>query len=333
MQLSLIKGTVDILLFMKIAVTGANGFLGSWICRILNDQHEVAALIRLGARDINLYGIHGLRIQQFEESNFNKIIAKWCPDVVILCDWWGVRNEFRNDEFQFTNVERIRGRIFSLREIPTVIGIGSQAEVGPKSNVINEKELDSPTTKYGLAKVEARRVLESNLDANVRFVWGRVFSTYGPLDSDSWLIPSTIRKLLSNQSVDLTKGEQEWSFLHAYDLGQAFKSIIENTQIQGVVNIGNPETITIFEGVQLIGSFLGKRELLNFGRIPYREDQVMKLAPTTEKLTKTGWTPRIELENGIAHLIGWMSGVNSIELKTTDAKSLDLSLPPQNLIK
>jgi nucleoside-diphosphate-sugar epimerase len=322
-----------ILLCMKVVVSGANGFLGSWICRVLHEEHQVVGMVRPGSSERNLLGISGINIKRIEESSFNTEISRESPDVVILCDWWGVGNEFRNDDFQFTNVERVRSRISALKEIPTVIGVGSQAEVGPKSIVITENEIDSPTTKYGLAKVKARKILESTLNEDVRLVWGRIFSTYGPLDSESWLIPSTIRKLLRHQSVDLTRGEQEWSFLHAYDLGQAFKSIIENMQIQGVVNIGNPETITIFETAQFIGSFMGKSELLNFGRISYREDQVMKLAPASEKLTKAGWSPKIDLRNGIPHLIGWMSGVDSIELKTTDAKFLDLSLPSYKSIK
>ncbi len=299
----------------------------------MSQQHEVVALVRFGATDSNLYGIHGLQVERFEESIFNQVISKLCPDVVILCDWWGVGNEFRNDDFQFTNVKRFKSRIYCLKEVSTVIGVGSQAELGPKTDVISEDELDSPTTKYGLAKVEARRILESNLDSSVRLVWSRIFSTYGPLDSETWLISGTIRKLLSNQRVALTKGEQVWSFLHAYDLGQAFKSIIENKQIQGVVNIGNPNTTTIFGVAKLIGNLLNKEELLDFGRIPYRRDQVMKLAPATEKLSALGWTPRIELKNGITHLIGWMTGDESIYLKTIDEKSLDLSLPIHDSLK
>jgi nucleoside-diphosphate-sugar epimerase len=318
---------------MKVAISGANGFLGSWICRVLSEDHQVVGLVRPGAKKRKLHGIRNIDIKILEESHFNKVISEISPDVVILCDWWGVGSEFRNDDFQFTNIERIRKRISSLKYVPTVIGVGSQAEVGPKSNVIGENELDSPTTKYGLAKVEARKVIESTLDSKVRFVWGRIFSTYGPLDSETWFIPDTIRKLLSNQSVALTKGEQEWSFLHAYDLGRAFKSIIENNQIVGTVNIGHPETKTIFQVATFIGDLLDKRKLLDFGRVPYREDQVMRLAPATESLSRFGWTPKIKLETGIAHLISWMTAVDAVGLNTIDNQAINLSLPNYDSIK
>lgn len=300
---------------------------------MLSEDHHVVGLIRPGAKETNLHGICNINLKKIEESLFNVTISEMSPDAVILCDWWGVRNEFRNDDFQFTNVERIRKRISALKDVPTVIGVGSQAEVGPKSSVISESELDAPTTKYGLAKVEARKFLESTLDSNVRLVWGRIFSTYGPLDSESWFIPGTIRKLLNNQTVALTGGLQEWSFLHAYDLGRAFKLIIENKQIEGVVNIGNPATVTIFDVAQLIAKLLDKKDLLDFGRIPYREDQVMRLAPVTEKLSRLGWNPVIELEAGINHLISWATGVDSIQLKTIYKQSLELSLPDYVSIK
>ena len=312
---------------MKVIVTGANGFLGSWVCRILQRDHNIIGLMRSGANENNLFGIQGIQEKRIEELDFNKVVAETSPDVVILCDWWGVGNKFRNDLRQFTNVQRIRDRITSLKHVPTVIGIGSQAELGSEQNIAREVEIDSPTTKYGQAKVEARKVLESELDSNVRLIWGRVFSTYGPLDSESWFIPGTIRKLLNNESVALTKGEQEWSFLHSYDLGLALKAIIENQNVEGIVNIGNPNTQSIYEVAQFIGDALKRRELLKFGQIPYREDQVMRLSPQTLKLSRIGWSPKIELETGISHLINWMSEENPVKLKTIDGYTIDLSLP------
>lgn len=312
---------------MRVVVTGANGFLGSWVSRILSENQQVIGFVRPNANMKRMGGVGLNQIEEVEESKFNKAISVVSPDVVILCDWWGVDNSLRNDQKQFENVERIRNRIPSLKDVETVIGLGSQAEIGPKSNAITETEGDAPTTLYGHAKVEARKLLEANLSVGTRLIWSRIFSTYGPLDSDHWMIPSTISKLLNGQRVPLTKGEQEWSFLHSYDLGRAFHQMVEVKAISGIVNVGNPDTIPISEVAQFIGKYLKLESFLDFGVVPYRNDQVMKLDPITKKLCDAGWSPEVNLEDGISHLIDWMSGTNPSQLRLKNGKGISFRLP------
>lgn len=312
---------------MRIAVSGANGFVGSWICRILAVTNEVYALVRQESDISRLGGIHGLNIRKLNESDFNSFVLEKRLDAVILCDWWGVENYYKDDARQFENVNRYRNRISSLREIRNVVVLGSQAELGPQKIQITEECSGTPLTAYGRAKSEVREFLQTNLTAEVRFIWGRVFSSYGPLDSNSWFIPSTIMKILNMQKVQLTKGIQEWSFLHAYDLGCAIETLVQNNSVSGIVNIGNPNTIRIIDVAKFIESNIGRRGLLEFGAIPYSTNQVMKLAPVTKKLNEAGWTPMINIEDGLSHLIDWMSGKHHTNLVTRERRHLSFDLP------
>lgn len=192
---------------------------------------------------------------------------------------------------------------------------------------IDENVNDAPTTLYGYAKVRTRELLQSNLDSSVQFIWGRVFSTYGPLDSESWLIPSTIRKIMDGQRVPLTKGEQEWSYLHALDLGRALQSIVNDKRIVGIVNVGNSKTIKIYELIGLIADYMGNPNLLDFGSIPYRLDQVMKLSPMTTKLNESGWKPEVEIGEGLKSTIDWMRGNSNIDLSLLNGDKVSLQLP------
>lgn len=312
---------------MRIAVSGANGFVGSWICRILGVSNEVFALVRQKSDLTRLRGIHGLNIHRLNESDFNTFVSESRLDAVILCDWWGVENYYKDDTRQFENVARYQNRISSLREIRNVVVLGSQAELGPQKVQITEECTGTPLTAYGRAKSEVREFLKTNLDAEVRFIWGRVFSSYGPLDSSSWFIPSTILKILNSQKVELTKGIQEWSFLHAYDLGCAIETLVKNNSVSGIVNIGNPYTVRILDVAKFIESKIGRRGLLEFGAIPYSANQVMRLAPVTKKLEETGWSPMIRIEDGLSHLINWMSGEHHTNLVTRERRQLNFDLP------
>jgi nucleoside-diphosphate-sugar epimerase len=316
---------------MKIVVSGASGFLGSWICRVLSTRHEVIALVRPTSSLYRLQGIASLKIAGVEEHGWGSYISNVNASAWISLDWSGVSNRDRNDEAQFQNINRLAKLCDEVSNVPIVIGTGSQAELGPSNKTIYESQADSPTTVYGEAKVQARSLMSEKFEGTAtRFVWARIFSTYGALDSNDWLMPATIDALLAGKSMPLTRGEQEWSYLHAFDLAGAFETALNTPSIQGIMNVGNPETVRISDVVKEIGRALNKSDLLGFGELEYREDQVMKLAPACESLTNAGWKPEIALKDGIDHLINWMNYKTDVALRKKDGYDIFLNLPIRN---
>lgn len=314
---------------MKILITGASGFLGSWFCRVLSEKHEVTALVRTESDLSRIEDIKKLNIEIQEEKNWAEFITKNNFEVFVFNDWWGVGNKFRNDDRQFENIYRFKKMISAANKPNTklIIGVGSQAELGPVSGTISETQTDNPSTKYGIAKIEARKaLLEGAADTSIRTVWLRIFSTYGPLDSSGWLITDTISNLLSNQIMELTLGEQDWSYLHSYDLAKALETVIETDTITGIVNAGNPNTNKISQVVNLIAEKLNKKNLIKLGALPYRKDQVMELKPVCEKLTAAGWRPMVSLSAGLSNLIDWFSKIDS-PLMLENGTKINLHLP------
>ena len=315
---------------MKIVVTGSSGFLGSWICRVLAQSHEVVALVRPTSDLFRLSGINNLTLMPINPEDWSRYISQSKADALILADWWGVGNLERNDPRQFENVERMISLASAAEQsgLKIVIGVGSQAELGPISNVITEDLPDNPTTKYGIAKAEARLELTDIFKkSSTRFVWMRIFSTYGPLDTGNWLIPQTVDSLLRGEIMKLTKGEQEWSYLHAFDLAKGFQAVLENSAIEGIVNVGNTHTINLKEAILKIAQNLEGQQLLEFGAVEYRPDQVMKLKPLCEKLSQAGWSPQISFKDGIAQTIAWLKRESSNQLKMISGETVNFNLP------
>ena len=321
---------------MHIVVSGASGFIGSWICRYFAENHQITGIIRTSSSSARLTGIKNLRILRSDPENWPNLIRQYKPDCLILADWQGVGNTERNSELQFNNIQRVihvaEAAKFASTKI--VIGLGSQAELGPVNGLIHEKLEDNPTTQYGCAKVSTR--LELNklfLNTDTRFHWFRIFSVYGPLDIGPWLIPQLVDSLLDQKPLKLTRGEQEWSYLHIYDLVRAMEYLLQNSMKSEICNVGNPQTITIRNAVTMIARFLNSESFLKFGELAYRPDQVMQLKPMCESLTSVGWQPKVSFQNGIEHTINWLRGVDRNHLELMNGDCIQTFLPMRSSIE
>jgi nucleoside-diphosphate-sugar epimerase len=292
--------------------------------------HDVTALVRPTSNIYRLAGISRLRIDQINSDEWANYIFVNKPEVLILADWWGVGNQDRNADQQYDNIIRMSKMANAAKKtgVQVVIGVGSQAELGPVLDVITEDLPDQPTTKYGFAKAQNRSNLcEILINSNTRFAWLRIFSTYGPLDTGAWLIPQLVDNLSCGKAMDLTRGEQEWSYLHAYDLAHAFETVIQNVEICGTVNVGNPNTILLKDAILEIAMKLDAVELLNFGAVDYRSDQVMKLKPLCEKLSKFNWAPEVSFSDGASQTISWLTRGENRPLKLKNENEIIFYFP------
>jgi len=315
---------------MKIMIMGASGFLGSWATRVLASDHEIYAILRKNSDSFRIANLDNIKIIREDPELWFQLIDNIKPDCILLLNWSGVENSSRNSDSQFSNVDNYHVLIDQAikSKVPKIIGFGSQAELGPVSNNILESQVDNPTTLYGKAKVECRKYgIEASKNSSTSFAWVRIFSTYGPMDSESWLIPSAILSLADSKPFDSTPGMQEWSFLHTYDFANAVKLIVECDSIQTIYNLGNPETNTVSEVLSLIGNMMGKGDLIQFGTIPYRSDQVMKLKPVCESLIKLGWNPKITLEVGLKQTIDWYLDKKDAPVILTNNETIFFDLP------
>lgn len=301
----------------KILVTGGTGFVGARVVRQLVEQgREVAVLMRASSNSRRIDDllnrctvIHG-DLAQIETAR--GALTRFSPEAVVHLAWDGVKGADRNSALQMDNVVA-SVNLYQLTEqigCRNFVGLGSQAEYGPLSGRISETDATRPTTVYGAAKLATGLVLERTAVATGRpFAWLRLFSSYGPDDDPSWMIPYLICSLLAGEKPSLTKAEQMWDYMHVNDVAAGVVAALDAGAC-GLFNLGSGQARALRDIISMIRDEIDPSLPLGFGEVPYRPDQVMHLEANITALTSVAsWRPQIELEDGLNDLVQWHQSI------------------------
>jgi|LWDU01.1.fsa_nt_gi nucleoside-diphosphate-sugar epimerase len=300
---------------INVFLTGSTGFVGAHVLQGLLNKglYKVAILIRPGSDTwrikelLNDVTVISGTLQDIK--SYKNEVVEFLPNIVINLAWSGVEGSQRNEHKQLSNIIDMLNliEICSSCGSELFLGFGSQAEYGPSGKMTSEISETVPTTLYGAAKLASfhnGRVY--SLLNRMRFIWGRIYDPYGPMDNNCWLIPSLINKCLDCDSIEVTKAEQIWDFIYIDDLVDAVISLIETPSISGAYNIGYGSGIKLKTVIQYIVDMCNMGNSINFGSVAYRSDQVMHLEANIDRITRdTGWTPTTKIYKGLNKTIEW----------------------------
>jgi nucleoside-diphosphate-sugar epimerase len=300
---------------MKVLLTGASGFVGSYVLRRLlaEGDAEVAVFVR---RPGQAWRIRDelARVRVFEAAledaaGVEAALASFRPTHLAHLAWAGVLGRNRNDPQQQDNVAQ------SLRLLEAAldagarhfVGLGSQAEYGPCQARIDEATPTAPTTRYGQAKLatclEAQAMCERH---GARFAWLRLFSSYGPQDSPEWMIPYLALKLLHRERPAVTAAEQLWDYVYVDDAAAAIVAVLRSDVASGVFNLGSGSAPRLRDIIERVRDAIDPSLPVGFGEVAYRPDQVMHLEADIGRLARaTGWGPKVGLDEGIRRTVDW----------------------------
>jgi UDP-glucose 4-epimerase len=297
----------------RILVTGGAGFVGSAVVKnLVAQKKDVAILIR---KSSNLRRLtNSLPNVQLINGDLGEInssfsdIKSFSPDAIVHIAWDGVGGIKRNDLNQLDNVKS-SFELFSLANTigcKYFLGVGSQAEYGLSEGIINESQPTTPKSLYGLSKLTTGLMLEkSSLSNGMAFCWLRLFSSYGPDDESTFMLPYLITQLLQGKMPLLTAGEQIWDYIHVDDVASAVCAALDK-KVVGIYNLGSGLGHPLRTVIEKVRDLVNPELKLGFGRIPYAKNQVMHLqADITALKSATGWSPHISLDQGLSSVIDW----------------------------
>jgi len=263
-----------------VLITGATGFLGAHIVRSYSNSNYKIICTRRNQSDLwRCADIPNISWINIEQDNWKAKVVDEQPDIIIHSAWEGVISDSRDNwKGQVNNLGFLFDLLLIAKEIccKKFIGIGSQAEYGLLEERVNEQVEAKPHTAYGLAKFLAMQSTKTFCNIHsINWYWIRVFSVFGEYDNNNWLIPSLIKKLLNNQNMDLTGGEQKYDYVYARDLAKMILLLSQSAADNGIYNLSSNSSISLKSLILEIREIICSKSVLNFGAVPYRAGQSM----------------------------------------------------------
>lgn len=274
---------------MRAFVTGASGFIGSYIVKALvDDGHDVLCLKRPTS---NLEGLDEYvdKVKWINNTDdWKTAFRNFRPFIIYNLAWNGVAAADRVIwEKQVSNVAMQQELLDLALETgcKKIVGTGSQSEYGDFENKIDENYPLNPKTAYAAVKVGSLIIMKSFCEINnIDWYWFRLFPVFGPHESDNWLIPSLIKNIMTQDYMDLTPGDQKLAYLYVGECAKAIEMAIYAEGKSGVYNVCSDNPMALKTLVTKIRDKINPKFKLNFGALQYRYGQSMYMEGDTTAL-------------------------------------------------
>ena len=321
----------------KILITGASGFIGSFIVEeALNRGFEVWAAVRKSSSRQFLQD-ERLRLIELDLDSENRLKEqmKDCRfDYVVHAA--GVTKCLNKADFRRINTEGTKHLVKALSALDMPLKrfvylsslsiMGAIREQQPYTEIL-ESDTPKPNTAYGKSKLETEQWLETQ---NIPYIILRPTGVYGPRERDYFMMAKSIKA-----HTDFAVGykQQDITFVYVTDVIQAVFLALENGQTgrkyflsDGEVyqsstfsdlirhELGNPWWIRITAPIWLlriitffgefVGHLTGQVTALNNDKynIMRQRNWRCDIEPARQEL---GYQPKVKLEEGVRRSIQW----------------------------
>jgi len=275
---------------MKVAVTGAAGFIGQHVLVELEKYPvEIVAITRQPV--IDLPQSQKVKVVQFDlqDASSDTFNLFGDPDVLIHLAWGGLPNYMSRHHFEQElpmNYRFLQNMVKSGLQSLSVAG--TCFEYGMQFGPLNETMKAYPSNPYALAKDVLRNQLEYlKADYPFSLIWGRLFYLYGDGQAENSLLPQLRRAVERGDKVfNMSGGEQLRDYLSVTDVAKYLVSLALQTKDVGVVNICSGKPVSVRKQVENWIAENDWRINLNLGHYPYPDYEPMAFWGDRHKIDK-----------------------------------------------
>jgi nucleoside-diphosphate-sugar epimerase len=275
---------------VKIAVTGASGFIGRHVLVELENRSVVATAILRPSSDVSQsLAKHAAARMDLQNPPPNVFEIMGSPDVLIHLAWGGLPNYKSRQHFEQelpAQYRFLKGLVES--GLKNLVVTGTCFEYGMQSGPLREDTETRPESPYGFAKDTLRRQLEYlKSDQSFNLTWTRLFYLYGEGQAANSLLPQLKKAVERGDKVfNMSGGEQLRDYMPITEVAKCLVSLAMGNKDNGIVNVCSGKPISVRK---LVEGWIEENDWsikLNFGHHPYPDYEPMAFWGERQKMDR-----------------------------------------------
>jgi GDP-L-fucose synthase len=303
----------------KITVTGGNGFLGSYVVKLLKEKGYDVSVPRSSKYDLR------------RRKNVHLMLEEYEPNILIhlaaVCGGIGI-NQKQPGKFLYDNatmglelIDACVGRVQKFVQVGTVCSYPKHTPAPFKEESLWDGYPEETNAPYGIAK----KLLLAQCQAyrqqyGLNAIYLIPVNLYGPGDNfnafTSHVIPALIKKCLEAKKLSSPHinvwgtGLASREFLYVEDAAEAIVAATERYDGAEPINIGSGSEIVLNDLVELIAKETGYEGGIVYD--PTKPDgQPRRLLDVSKAISSFGFSAHTSLADGIRQTIEWYKNTSS----------------------
>lgn len=180
-------------------------------------------------------------------------------------------------------------RFHDESKLKLVLQFGSIEEYGNGDVPFAETQREMPNSTYALLKqttTNAAMMLNRNNNFPVTVL--RPGNLFGPGQNKNRFIAYVLDSLIQGVSLEVTSCEQKRDFLSVHDFSEIVKEILHwhKNFVGEIVNVASGKTVALKDIITFMQESTGSSSKVLYGKLPYRENEIMDQRCSIDKLEK-----------------------------------------------
>jgi len=308
----------------RILITGGAGFVGSHLCeRLLHEGNEVICLD-------NYFTGSKKNIEHLMDSHYFELVRHDVtnPYMVEVDEIYNMACPASPVHYQYNPIKTIKTSVMGAINM---LGLAKRVKAkilqASTSEVYGDPAVHpQPETYWGNVNPiglrscydEGKRCAETlfmdyYIQNQVKIKIIRIFNTYGPNmnPNDGRVVSNFIVQALKGEDITIFgDGTQTRSFQYVDDLVEGTIRMMNSRDgFVGPVNLGNPHEFTMLELAKKVLDLTNSKSKLLY--LPLPQDDPLQRKPVIDLAKKelNGWTPKVELDEGLTNTIAYFDAI------------------------
>lgn len=282
---------------MKILVTGATGFIGRNLIKLIDkNDHEICLIGRNLKKHLNLKIIN-TNIYNSNKS-VNKI-KKFNPELLIHLAWTGYPDIGKKmSKKNLDGQKKFFSNLLKIKSLKKILVTGSCFEYGNLNGQCKENKKITKYNYFSSAKINTYKYIKNKFSNRCKIIWLRLFYVYGKFQRKDALIPYLINSLKKNRNIKLKEPFAARDFIH---VDEVCKLILKfsNTNLSGIYNIGTGKYFSPLEIALALKKYIKSKSIITYDKKKLKNN----FYANTEKIKNLNFKPKSDFINSLKYLI------------------------------